>query len=493
MSNCNFNFLVWNVRGLNDRGRRDSVRTVVADARCSVVCLQETKLDAISVPLATQFLGPNLADFCYLPSIQTRGGVLLAWDRSVVSCEFSLTARLSFCDGNSCWITVVYGPQPDADKVRFLQELRDTRSTRDGPWMVVGDFNLIYQDQDKNNSNLNRRMMGRFRRAINDLALNELHLNGRSFTWSNGWEHPTLERLDRIFVTSDLEELFPQSFLKALPSVISDHCPLLLSTLPSLPAKGRFRFENFWCKLEGFEEVVQEAWSADCRLQDPISRLDFKLRSTGRALQSWSDKKVGNVKLQLEMARELIGRFDRMEESRGLSGQERFLHRELKRKYLALASLERTMARQRSRISWLREGDANTRFFHQHAAWRRRRNFVQQLEHGSQVATAPDEKAALAHDFFDGVLGSVSHRNFSVNLDFFESRGQHIEELEDPFTEDEVRKAIADSPHDKAPGPDGFSGMFYHRCWVIIKDDVLAALNQLHRMDGSSLAWYTAS
>lgn len=45
-----------------------------------------------------------------------------------------------------------------------------------GPWAVVGDFNLIYQDQDKNNTNLNRRMMGRFRRVINDLALHELHL-----------------------------------------------------------------------------------------------------------------------------------------------------------------------------------------------------------------------------------------------------------------------------------------------------------------------------
>lgn len=63
-----------------------------------------------------------------------------------------------------------------------------------GPWAVVGDFNLIYQDQDKNNTNLNRRMMGRFRRVINDLALHELHLNGRSFTWSNGWEDKFYDR-----------------------------------------------------------------------------------------------------------------------------------------------------------------------------------------------------------------------------------------------------------------------------------------------------------
>lgn len=169
--------------------------------------------------------------------------------------------------------------------------------------------------------------MGRFRRVINDLALHELHLNGRSFTWSNGWDNPTLERLDRVLISSDWEDLFPQSFLKALPTTISDHCPLLLSTCPCLPRKGRFHFENFWCKLDGFTEVVQETWSKPCQIRDPISRLDHKLRLVARALTSWSDKKVGNVKLQMEMARELIGKFDKAEEVRQLSLQERYFHR----------------------------------------------------------------------------------------------------------------------------------------------------------------------
>jgi exonuclease III len=72
------------------------------------------------------------------------------------------------------WITVVYGPQEDAEKIAFLQELRDIRRDCEGPWMICGDFNLIYQDEDKNNNNLDRRMMGRFRRVINDLALKEV-------------------------------------------------------------------------------------------------------------------------------------------------------------------------------------------------------------------------------------------------------------------------------------------------------------------------------
>ena len=46
--------------------------------------------------------------------------------------------------------------------------------------MVIGDFNLIYRDEDKNNANYNRAMMGGFRRFINDLALKEIPLHGPS-------------------------------------------------------------------------------------------------------------------------------------------------------------------------------------------------------------------------------------------------------------------------------------------------------------------------
>jgi hypothetical protein len=69
--------------------------------------------------------------------------------------------------------------------------------------MISGDFNMIYKAEDKNNSRLNRRMMNRFRHLLEDLDLLELHLHGRLYTWSNEREDPTLERIDRAFVTED--------------------------------------------------------------------------------------------------------------------------------------------------------------------------------------------------------------------------------------------------------------------------------------------------
>lgn len=83
------------------------------------------------------------------------------------------------------WLSGVYGPQGDAEKITFLGELQDFRATSAGPWLIGGDFNMITSAADKNNNCLNHRTMSRFRRFIADLELRDIYLHGRSYTWSN--------------------------------------------------------------------------------------------------------------------------------------------------------------------------------------------------------------------------------------------------------------------------------------------------------------------
>jgi hypothetical protein len=71
------------------------------------------------------------------------------------------------------------------DKCLFLQELRVIKSLMEPTWMILGDFNLIYMDQDKSNGHLNRRLMLRFHRTLNHLVVREIPLSGKCFTWSN--------------------------------------------------------------------------------------------------------------------------------------------------------------------------------------------------------------------------------------------------------------------------------------------------------------------
>jgi len=94
-----------------------------------------------------------------------------------------------------------------------------------------------------------------------------------------------------------------------------------------------------------------------------VERLFLKLQRLSRDLQRWGQRKVGNVKLQLEIAKEILHRLEVARDSRDLSEREENFRKKLKLHCLGLASFERTIARLRSRILYLREGDANTSFF----------------------------------------------------------------------------------------------------------------------------------
>jgi hypothetical protein len=96
---------------------------------------------------------------------------------------------------------------------------------------------------------------------------------------------------------------------------------------------------------------------------------------------------VGNIKLQIAIANLIIHHFDVAQESRDLSDGEWWLRKMLKLTVLALSSLEHTMARQRSRIRWLQEGDANSKLFHLDANGRRVKSYISAIKHGNETIT----------------------------------------------------------------------------------------------------------
>jgi exonuclease III len=74
-----FNFISWNVRGLNSRVKQEEVKQVMQVHKPSIVCLQETKLSNITDLTFTQCMGSAYVhNFWFLPAEGTRGGILLA-------------------------------------------------------------------------------------------------------------------------------------------------------------------------------------------------------------------------------------------------------------------------------------------------------------------------------------------------------------------------------------------------------------------------------
>uniref|UniRef100_A0A453HXG8 Endonuclease/exonuclease/phosphatase domain-containing protein n=1 Tax=Aegilops tauschii subsp. strangulata TaxID=200361 RepID=A0A453HXG8_AEGTS len=104
-------------------------------------------MDLICSSVVLDTLGSEFDDYTYLPAQGTWGSILLAWKSRALSMTdpmFTTNAlTVDTVSGMPWWLTVVYVPQDDVDKVAFMQELREIKADCAGPWMLCGDFNLI--------------------------------------------------------------------------------------------------------------------------------------------------------------------------------------------------------------------------------------------------------------------------------------------------------------------------------------------------------------
>jgi hypothetical protein len=149
--------------------------------------------------------------------------------------------------------------------------------------------------------------------------------------------------------------------------------------------------------------------------------------------------------------------------------------------------LSRTISRQRSCVRFLREGDANTRFFHLQACHRKRKNYIPTFEHDGLSLSDEEAKADAIFDYFHGILGTYFARTRNISLASIGLPQLDLDVLAAPFSAEEVWAVIKDIPNDRAPGPDGFTGRFYKYAWPIIWDDVVAVFNAVWALDGRSL------
>jgi hypothetical protein len=104
-------------------------------------------------------------------------------------------------------------------------------------------------------------------------------------------------------------------------------------------------------------------WRCTLQNADACRVLDFKLRNTTKELKRWSKKFIGSIRLQKELAKEVILKLEQAQDHHALSAEEIDLCRELKFKCLGLDSLSRVIARQRSRVVFLQEGARTRGFF----------------------------------------------------------------------------------------------------------------------------------
>ena len=375
----------------------------------------------------------------------------------------------------------------------FFEELVAHKPGHGGKWLVNGDFNQIYRARDKNKRNVNRNRINRFRATLHGCDLREIHLQNRRFTWSNERQNPTMSKLDSVFCNAEWDIEFQNHILHALSSSLSDHCPMLLAPIIGPKKPRSFKFENFWIKMPGFQETVSDAWAASTPHYEPCQILFHKLRTTAVRLRKWSQSFSSNARLHLHMALQIILRLDIAQESRSLSPEEFDLRKRLKRRVISLAVLERARKRQCAHIRNLKEGDANTKFFHLKINGRRRKNFIHKLSNGAGWVTKHEDKENIMYQHFTTALSKGPRRTTDFNWQLLHFTDCDLSSLGDEMTDEEVIAAIKAMPSDKAPGPDGFTGAFFKSCWPIIKDDLMKVISAYSSLHADNFHWLNSA
>ena len=395
--------------------------------------------------------------------------------------QFAVVIKFTSRQNNESWtLVVVYGPCQGEARDNFINWLYNLCIPIDEHWLLLGDFNFLRSVDNRNLPGGDINDMFIFNEVIGHLGLLELPIKGRSYTWSNMQDIPLLEQLDWFFTSVDWITDYPMTEVLPLARTASDHIPCLVSIKTTIPKSNLFRFENYWLELEGFMECVESSWLTSSRKTHITAKIADKFKHLRMCLKRWQ-MNVSKLKLLISKCNHVVFLLDELEEWRPLFRQEFNFRKIVKAHLEKLLHLHCMYWKKRCTIRYIKVGGENTKFFHAMATERHRRNSIASLKlPDGSVVSDHDQMAGIIWSCFKNRMGTSRGIAMGFDLASLIIPVDGLDLLTKPFEKEEMDDVVKHMPVDKAPGPDGFNGLFFKRCWHIISADFYDLAHAFH-------------
>ncbi|GJX07027.1 RNA-directed DNA polymerase, eukaryota [Tanacetum coccineum] len=390
-------------------------------------------------------------DYVYSTSVGNSGGILCVWD------YFVMVRGDWMPNGKKLLIISVYAPQELTEKKMLWDYLSIVISNWEGKVVIIGDFNEVRNKSKRFGTTFNRHGADVFNSFIFKAGLEEVSLEGCSFTWYHR-SATKMSKLDRFLISDSLLCSCPNISSITLDRYLSDHHPILMREVYYDYGPVLFRFFHYWFEVDGFDKFIKDSWK---------DALIIKSNALVRMM-----KKPNKRSLIVELA-DCDAIIDKGE------GESNVVNRRMKAVNLLqeVEKMKALEAAQKAKIKWAIEGDENSKYYHGVINKKRNQLSIRGiLVEGTWIDYPPLVKSEFLSHFknrFEQPNGNRLHMDmhFSNTLN-----SDQVADLECQVSKEEIKKAVWDCGIDKSPGPDGFTFGFYRRYWNLIENDVVDAV-----------------
>ncbi|OMO74062.1 hypothetical protein COLO4_26732 [Corchorus olitorius] len=246
----------------------------------------------------------------------------------------------------------------------------------------------------------------------------------------------------------------------------------MVLTLEKRPpfSKRPYKFEMMWTTHPQCKEVIKEAWNGEVQGSPPF-KLTRKVKFVREKLKRWNKEVFGDLVVRKKRLENELARVQQNIQDADLRDEELALKKELEN----VLEQEHILWMQKSRANWIIKGERNTKYFHTVTKKRIARNRIFSIKGncGQVIEDPTDIERTFLHILKETFCNQQEESETgirallqSINLPTLSP--EHLEKLNAPFSEEEVKITIFSKGPLKAPGYDGKPALFFQKFWDIV-------------------------